>query len=284
MQQSYAAWGCVLMNESRLEEAEQFLLKSYETARRLYDSPDYPRGHELLNNTLFDLGTLEFARGRYDQAQRNFERVLENIRRLFDGQMPDAHHAVADTLGHLGRVRLARNEIAAAIDHQERSLAIRRSLLPADLFPAGHPRLFRSLLDLGRTRFHARDFVGAARCFTEAAEMEYKLVASFCASCSEAELLNYARRKLQAVDFLLSNAQQEGAPAAAVYRHVWRRHALVQRLIFQRHDLLRSRAAAQNPVAYRDYVAARRALPVPCWCPCRTIQQNQKKDWHDFAA
>ena len=170
------------------------------------------------------------------------------------------HHLVADTFAHLGRVRLAQGDFAEAIRHLKNAQMHRQTLLPPELCPLGHPRLFRSLIDLGKAHASAGDFDEALGLFSEAAEMEYNLVASFCTSCSEAELLNYVRRKVQAVDYLLSIPRTGDARSIDVYQHVWRRHALVQRLVRQRQILLRRSAAANDSHAYEEYLASRRTL------------------------
>ncbi|MCB9748823.1 MAG: serine/threonine protein kinase [Myxococcales bacterium] len=126
--------GVLAEQTSELELARRHHAESVALARRLYGARDVRLAQLLLNQ-----GSLDTARGAYDDALRSYEHGME----LLEETYGSAHPLLADFQTNLGLVYTQLGRHAPAVAHQRRALATMRAVYGDGVETAG------ALLNLG---------------------------------------------------------------------------------------------------------------------------------------
>jgi len=152
----------VEMDSLHFAEAERLLLPAVASLTRIFGAD-----HVEVTRALADVATLRRRQGRYDEARKTIERVLE-IKTRIKGT---THPEVAYSLIEIGMQDVARGEPAQALTPYRRALEIRTKALGAEhvLTQEANIRLAGALAALGRCA-EARPLLATARAALEKLE------------------------------------------------------------------------------------------------------------------
>ena len=229
------------------EGAGKFYAAALEMYERL-NSKDSPRGSPayaecLWRSALYKAQWIyggKHVEGDESKAEELSRRSLEMLSRLYpEERYPDGHTALAAALVATGSMLTETGEFVRATGYFDRGIAMMERLYLKGQNPLGHAAA-RAYYELGRCWVsRGNNYPRAWRCLRQSTEMFQRLTASYLASASQAESLNYQANRPPALELMLSIAHQ--IPAAdevlyegflerksAIYRATQRRQQLVQ--------------------------------------------------------
>jgi len=234
--------GRVSEDQGKLEEARQYYLRALKMNEALYAKERYPRGHRDITTVLVDLGKLCERRHQLREAREYFERGLEMNRALYPEGNSDLHTLLND----LAQVLAAEGNYDLAEKHFQQALQICQTTYPKESFPQGHPSLATALANLGTLALRKGEYARAWPLLNQALEMCDNLNELFVATASEAEAMGYVALQKGMLYRLISCSMYLADSTDASYAYVWRRKAMIARVLKRRQASLFRQASSNR--------------------------------------
>ena len=145
--------GIVLMNLSRLKEAEKLYLEALDETMKIEKDQD-----ENISITMNNLAVNYMDMGELDKAEEYYKKSLDIIIRLMGPNRPEA----GSTYNNLGRMFLLKNELDSAEVYLQKSYDIKFNLKGED-----HPDVGLALSNLGVLEMHRKNYEKAEKYFLD---------------------------------------------------------------------------------------------------------------------
>ena len=232
-------------SRERHEDAGRLFEAALEMRRRLYPADRFPEGHLQLAQSLDNLGQVLAKRGKLDDAASHMRSALEMTRRLLPPEShPEGHPHLVRRLRSLGALANLRTDLDEAHDLLVRALEMQERAYPAERFPGGHPALALDLKLVAAVELSRGEHDRATERLERAAAMDLDFARGFLGGASESEALNFCATYLRTPSLLLSASRGSSRTADEVYRHLWPRRRLIQRILEERQ---RAASSSEDP-------------------------------------